>query len=150
MTKTLFLPLLLTVASLAAAGLGAAQAAPATDASLEVRFEGISTPTGRIMLTLFDNEAAHDGGGDAVRAAAVDVTGTGAVARFSELAPGHYAVKAFHDIDGDGKMGVNPFGLPTEPFAFSNNAQPENGPPRWAAARFVVQPGVNSISINIK
>lgn len=160
MPKTFLLPLLLTAAGCAIAGCatpagtdartGTERPVPMAGATLEIRFEGIETPAGRIMLTLFDSEAAHDSGGDPVRAAAVEISDTTALAQFSGLAPGRYAVRAFHDIDGDGKMGTNPFGRPTEPFAFSNNAQPQGAPPRWEATNFAVQPGANRISITIK
>lgn len=118
--------------------------------SLEVQFAGIETQTGKIMLMLFDSAEAHDGGGDPVRAAAVAVAGSSAVAQFADLAPGTYAIKAFHDIDGDGALATNPFGLPIEPFAFSNNATPQGGPPAWEAARFSVEAGANTIRISIK
>ena len=57
------------------------------------------------------------------------------------LKPGRYAVRAFHDVDGDGKLSVNPFGAPTEPVAFSNNARPMMGPAAWTDAAFEVGPG---------
>jgi uncharacterized protein (DUF2141 family) len=124
--------------------------APAAASSLVIRFEGIETPKGQIMLSLFDNAAAHDQNGTPVRVAAVPVDGTVAIARFEGLAPGDHAVKAFHDIDGDGKLGSNPFGMPLEPFAFSNDAKPQGGPPRWEAARFPVAAGANVIRITIR
>lgn len=124
--------------------------ARAAAATLMIRFEGIETPNGQIMLSVFDNAAAHDGNGAPVRVAAIPVDGTTAVASFEGLAPGDYAVKAFHDIDGDGKMGTNPFGMPLEPYAFSNNAKAQGGPPRWEAARFSVAAGANTIRITIK
>lgn len=124
--------------------------ARAAAATLMIRFEGIETPNGQIMLSVFDNAAAHDGNGAPVRVAAVPVDGTTALASFEGLAPGDYAVKAFHDIDGDGKMGTNPFGMPLEPYAFSNNAKAQGGPPRWDAARFPVAAGANAIRIAIK
>ena len=55
-----------------------------------------------------------------------------------ELPAGAYGIKLFHDVDGDGKMGTNPFGMPTEPFAFSNNAPAQFGPAKWDAAKFDV------------
>lgn len=66
------------------------------------------------------------------------------------LKPGRYAVKSFHYIDGDGKMGTNPFGMPIEPFAFSNNAVGNMGPAKWADASFEVKAGANSHRIEIK
>jgi uncharacterized protein (DUF2141 family) len=141
--------LLATIMSAAAAILPAAQESSEA-ASLEIRFEGIEVATGQVMLALFDSESAYAQDEEPVRAAAVGVEGDQATARFTGLAPGSYAVKAFHDIDGDGRMATNPFGLPLEPFAFSNNAKPEGGPVRWEAARFAVEPGVNRISIAIR
>jgi uncharacterized protein (DUF2141 family) len=52
------------------------------------------------------------------------------------LAPGRYAIKSFHDIDGDNRMSTNPMGMPIEPFAFSNNARGNMGPPNWADSAF--------------
>ena len=118
--------------------------------TLTVRFEGIETPTGTIMMSLFDNEAAHDQDGKPVRVAMAKIEGGVATAFFEGLAPGDYAVKSFHDIDGDMDMGTNPFGMPTEPFAFSNNAPVQGGPPNWNATRFPVVAGANTIRITIK
>jgi uncharacterized protein (DUF2141 family) len=122
----------------------------AAAASLTVRFQGIETPTGQIMLAMFDNAAAHDAGGAPVRVAAVPVAGATAVLQFEGLAPGDYGIKVFHDLDGDGTMDSNPFGMPLEPFAFSNDAKAEAGPAMWAATRFPVAAGSNTITITFK
>ena len=124
---------------------------PASAASsLTVRLQGIETPKGQIMLAMFDSAAAHDRGGEPVRAAAVPVTGASAVTTFEGLAPGDYAIKLFHDLDGDNQMDTNPFGMPIEPFAFSNDAKAEGGPAMWEATRFPVAAGANTITISIK
>ena len=47
-------------------------------------------------------------------------------------------MKSFHDLNGNGRMDSNPFGMPTEPFAFSNNARGNMGPAPWSAAAFDV------------
>ena len=124
--------------------------ARAAAASLTIRFEGIETPKGQIMLSVFDNADAHDRNGAPVRVAAIPVEGKTAIASFEGLAPADYAIKAFHDVDGDRKMGTNPFGMPLEPYAFSNNAKVQGGPPLWDAARFPVAAGSNTIRITIK
>lgn len=125
--RSLLLAALLTLPQFAAA-----QTAP----SLTVRFHGIETPTGRIMLSVYDDQRAFDEGGQPVRGVMATIEGDVAVATFAGLPPGRYAIKAFHDIDGDGAMKTNPFGMPLEPYAFSNDAKPQGGPPRWAAASF--------------
>ncbi len=136
---------LLTIASFAPHAARAQQAA-----TLTVSFTVTDVQSGQIMLSLFDSEAAHDGDGQPVAGAAVPVAGGKAVASFSGLAPGRYAIKAFHDIDGDGKMGTTPFGMPTEPFAFSNDAQPQGGPAKWQASSFAVGAPATAITITIR
>lgn len=142
--------------ALATAGNGIAWAsAPAatpaaSDAVLTVTFEQIEMPEGQIMLSLYDSEAAHYASGKPVRAAMARVEGKTVSVRFEGLVPGRYAIKAFHDVDGDGKMKTNPFGMPLEPFAFSNNARPVGGPARWEAASFDVPAGASETRIAIQ
>ncbi|WP_446653342.1 DUF2141 domain-containing protein [Blastomonas sp.] len=141
--------------ALATAGNGIAWAstpatAPSSQAVLTVTFEQIEIPEGQILLSLYDNEAAHDANGKPVRGAMAKVEGQAVSVRFEGLAPGRYAIKAFHDVDGDGKMKTNPFGMPLEPFAFSNNARPEGGPARWQAASFDVPAGASETRIAIQ
>lgn len=66
------------------------------------------------------------------------------------LPPGEYALSVFHDIDGDGRMARNFFGLPQEPAGLSNNAQPRFGPPKWRDARFELRaaPAAQYIRLN--
>lgn len=134
----------------APAGAPAAQTlgAQAGTATLTIRFEGLVAPTGQVMLALFDSQAAHDGGGKPVRGASAPADGATAVATFEGLPPGRYAVRAFHDIDGDGQMKTNPFGTPLEPFAFSNNAVAQGGPAGWVAASFDVPTGASEHRIS--
>ncbi|ESZ88309.1 MAG: hypothetical protein Q27BB25_04790 [Blastomonas sp. CACIA14H2] len=150
--KTLYLAATL---ALATAGNGIAwasapAAAPSSQAELTVTFEQIEIPEGQILLSLYDNEAAHDANGKPVRGAMAKVEGQAVSVRFEGLAPGRYAIKAFHDVDGDGKMKTNPFGMPLEPFAFSNNARPEGGPARWKGASFDVPAGASETRIAIQ
>lgn len=150
--KALYLAATLALA-IAGNGIALAQApavAPSSQAVLTVTFEQIEAPSGQILLSLYDSEAAHDAGGKPVRVAMARVEGKTATARFEGLAPGRYAIKAFHDVDGDGKMKTNPFGMPLEPFAFSNNAKPVGGPARWEAASFEVPVGASETRIAIQ
>lgn len=126
------------------------QAAVAASADLTIRFEQITAPTGRILMSVYDSETAHDTGGKPARVGMVEVDGTAATITFSGLAPGRYAIKVFHDVDGDGQMKTNPFGMPLEPFAFSNGARPEGGPALWKAASFDVPAGASETRISFQ
>jgi len=118
------------------------QAEPTTDGvvtnttTLEVTFAQIADPTGQILLVLFDNKEAYDSGAAPVRAVSVPVTGETITAIIPDVPHGRYGFKIVHDLNGDGAMNTNPFGMPIEPFAFSNNAVGNMGPATWEAAAF--------------
>ena len=113
-------------------------ATPLASASdLTVNVEGIAQAKGSIMMGLFD-EATYNGDG-AVTGANLKVEGDSVTAVFEGLAPGEYAVRLYHDVNDDGEMNTNPFGMPTEPYAFSNDAKGRFGPAKWEAAKFTVE-----------
>lgn len=120
-----------------------ANAAPAESSRLTLTFE-TGAATGAVLVSLFDSKAAYDGGAP-IRLARVDVAKGERAAIFAGLEPGDYAVKAFHDLDGDGRMTTNPFGRPIEPFAFSNNARGNMGPAAWDRAQLKVAGDVAQI-----
>ena len=127
-------------------------AAPAfaqtADSKLVLTFE-TGARTGQVMVALYDSAAAFDGASSSpVAATAIPASGP-VVATFGNLPAGDYAVKAFHDVNGDGQMNTNPFGMPTEPYAFSNNAVGNMGPARWDRAHFAVS-GETAQTISIR
>lgn len=124
-------------AATAAAALFATAVAAQAAATLTVNLD-CRSPEGRVMIAVFDSEAAYNGQGAPVRQMAAK---PGEPVRLEGLAPGRYAIKSFHDLNGNGKMDANPFGMPTEPFAFSNNAQGHMGPASWSDAAFDVGAG---------
>ncbi|MCA3255396.1 MAG: DUF2141 domain-containing protein [Alphaproteobacteria bacterium] len=134
----------LTILLLAALGTAAA-AAPATPnassptvASLEVSFTGVEPARGAVRFALFDSAEGYDGKAAPVRGFDLPATAETVTATIPGLAPGRYAIKAFYDANGNGRMDTNPFGMPIEPFAFSNNAKGAMGPAAWADAAFDV------------
>jgi len=58
---------------------------------------------------------------------------------FADLPPGDYAIMAFHDEDGNGRLNTDgAFGLPSEPYAFSNNPNTWFGLPKHRKCVFRV------------
>ncbi|MDQ3125692.1 MAG: DUF2141 domain-containing protein [Pseudomonadota bacterium] len=141
---------MIRLASLAAALLltAAPALAQSVDNKVVLTFE-TGARSGMVMIALFDNATAFDGrNGAAVAQTAISASGR-VVATFDNLPAGEYAVKAFHDVNGDGEMNTNPFGMPTEPYAFSNNAVGNMGPARWDRAHFAVS-GETAQTISIR
>jgi len=142
---------MIRIATVAAALLLSAAPALAQSADNKVvlTFE-TGARTGMVMVALYDSASAFDGGSARpVAATAVSASGSRVVATFENLPAGDYAMKAFHDVNGDGEMNTNPFGMPVEPYAFSNNAVGNMGPARWSAAHFAVS-GETAQTISIR
>lgn len=122
------------LALLAAPALAQSATSAAPPARITLTFD-VGAETGAVMVALYDSETAY-AGGRPVRTARVDVAAGERTATFEGLPAGDYGMKSFHDVDGDGTMDTNPFGMPTEPYAFSNNAVGNMGPANWDRAKF--------------
>lgn len=139
-----------TAIAMAVATISSVAIAQDAGASLSLTFTGLDAKEGAVMGVLFDSEDAYNGKGAPVRQIMITADKAELSTVLSGLKPGRYAIKSFHDLDGDHQMSSNPYGMPIEPFAFSNNATGNMGPAKWADAAFDVKPGANTHSITIK
>jgi len=67
-----------------------------------------------------------------------------------EVPPGVWAVQAYQDEDGSGKVTRNFLGIPTEGLGFSNDALFRFGPPKFADAAFRLEPGGGRIRLTLR
>jgi uncharacterized protein (DUF2141 family) len=149
-------PALRFVGALAIASLmgsiGMAADTPAT-AALTVNFVGLKSSQGAVMVAMYNSEQAYESSGTAseaaTRAVRLEIKDGAAVITLAGLLPGEYAIKAYHDLNGDSKLNTNLFGIPTEPVAFSNDAPVHMHAPSWRETVFVVHEGENAIAIHI-
>lgn len=101
---------------------------------------GFDVQKGVLLAALVDAEGYK--GGKPIAAQKIAVTGDAVTLTFKNLPSGEYAIRMFHDIDSDGVMKRNMFGIPSEPYAFSNNAKGKRGPAPWSKAKFIVSDDV--------
>jgi len=124
-------------------------AAQANDeASLTVTVEGLA-PQGAVMLAIYGSEEAWAGSGDPVEGRRATVEDDMVTIEFATLPAGEYAIRLYHDVDGDGELDTNLMGIPSEPFGFSNNARGRFGPASWADAVFTVTAGANTQIVDL-
>ena len=67
-----------------------------------------------------------------------------------ELANGDWAVAITQDTNNNDKLDKNMMGIPTEPFAFSNNVRPRFAPPAFEDCKFTVSGPGKVVSIVLK
>jgi uncharacterized protein (DUF2141 family) len=65
-----------------------------------------------------------------------------------ELAPGEWAVALTQDTNNNDKLDKNFLGIPTEPFAFSNNVRPHLSAPSFKECEFTVDGPGKVVAIN--
>lgn len=138
----------LTLALAAAAILAPAAHAQEAMGDLTLTFPALASKSGKVMIAVYDSAQGWSSGKPA-RVAQAAASDAEPAARIVALPPGTYAVRAFQDVDGDGKMGMNPFGMPVEPYGFSNDAKPNMGPPSFDAATFTVKAGANAQVVHL-
>jgi uncharacterized protein (DUF2141 family) len=117
-------------------------------ADLTIRIDNVENNDGQIMVALYD------GAGDymkrPVQTASVEAIAGTTTVLFKDLAPGDYAFAVYHDANGNGRLDRNRMGMPTEMFAFSNDAQGFMGPPGFDAARFALPATGAAVTANLR
>lgn len=110
----------------------------ASAADLTVEVQGARSAQGSVAGALFTSGPGWLKPGQAVQGQFVPAADK-VVLLFRGLAPGRYAVSAYHDENGNAKLDANVVGMPTEPYGFSRDAQGRMGPPAFDDAAVDVQ-----------
>lgn len=124
-------------ASLFVGSLFAFAAGPAAGADLTVRLDGVRSASGNVRVVLFDRAEGFrkEDRSRAIRQA--PATPGAVTVAFEALAPGRYAVMAYHDENGDGALDRFLGMIPTEGYGLSNNPE-VTGPPAFEDAAFAL------------
>jgi len=98
----------------------------------------LETPqtNGRIAVAIYRDAESFRKSENPVRTYMLQRTGAVTSIYVQGLQPGRYAIAAFQDTDGDGKLSKGALGIPREPFGFSNGARARFGLPAFDAAAF--------------
>jgi len=64
--------------------------------------------------------------------------------------PGEYAVAVYHDVNANGELDKRMFGIPKEPYGFSNNFRPVMSAPKFVDCMITVGASGKAIEIKIE
>jgi uncharacterized protein (DUF2141 family) len=107
--------------------------------NLEIEISGIRNNKGYIMLQLFDeNEKV-------LTQEKKEITDNRCILTISNLKPGKYAVRYYHDENMNEKMETNLVGKPTEGYGFSNNVTGKFGPPPFEKWLFEISGNIKIV-----
>lgn len=113
--------------------------------TLRLQFEVTQDEVGTIYCSLYDSEGNHMK--KAFQAASAPVQNNEATLIFNDLPSGYYTYSFYHDVNQNGTLNANKFGIPKEPYGFSNGQKGTFGPPDFEKAKFQIQ---NDTLIQIK
>ena len=101
-------------------------------ATLDVALDGLDGRRGKVRIAVVADEAGwtHVVEPVAVRLVEVSAASMPLHVRFDDLAPGRYAVEAYHHANANGRLDLNLLRIPKEPVGASRN------PEVWRRPRF--------------
>ena len=119
---------------------------PAPAATLVVRAEGIEALRGTVKFAVcarsFSEAGCPWGASRPARTPTEEVA-------FDDVPPGRYAVAAYQDVNGNGELDKVPPGIPTEPYAFSNDVG-RLAPPSFERALVEVGEGRTVVVVRLR
>ena len=136
------------LAVLTAAILAIAASAPSRAADLTIAVAGVASAQGQIMVALYNSADSFQV--QPFRAIAVPATAGTVRVPVKDLPAGDYAFALYHDANGNGKLDRNLLGMPTEDYAFSNNAMGKRGAPAYEAARFQLPAAGAVVNVSLR
>lgn len=119
----------LTTAAIALVAL--ASTVHADTACAEIEVHNVRPQQGQLMVAAYNK--AEGFGRDALASLRVPAGDAVTTVRLCGLAGSEVALTLYQDLDGDGRMGRNAFGLPTEPWGASGS--PGMTGPKWESTR---------------
>lgn len=121
---------------------------PAYAAELTINVDGVASDQGEIKVAIYNS--AESFLGKPLRGLAAPAHDGKVQLKVSDLPPGDYAFAVYHDANNNGKMDRNVVGMPTEDYAFSNNALGKRGAPRYEDARISLPDGGAVATVNLR
>jgi uncharacterized protein (DUF2141 family) len=130
------------------AALLALSATSAQAATVTVTVHGVRDDRGQIVVGVCTRaEFLHDHCDHGTRLPARAGTVT---AQVPDVPPGTYAIQAYHDADGNGRLERSFFGLPLEGVGLSHDPRPRFGPPGFQECAVGVTDTPAAIEITLR
>lgn len=135
-------------AVLAVAALSAPDRALATD--LRVTIAGLDSDAGNVHVAVYDRPETFPNSNGMLREQVVKARAPSLEVMFAGLAPGTYAVAAFHDENGNRTFDKGLLGLPLEGYGFSNDPMVILSAPDFQESALTISGEVAVIAVRMK
>ena len=103
---------------------------------LIIKITGFNSDEGKCWFGLDNTEEVYESEDTVFIGKIVPIINGKVNLTIESLAYGNYAIRVFHDENGNGKLDTDFLGIPTEEYGYSNDASGWFGPPNWDDAKF--------------
>jgi uncharacterized protein (DUF2141 family) len=117
---------------------------------LSVVVDGIANPNGTVRVVIFNSEYKFLDRDGYVFKQVIAVNGKKSVKLDFQMPHGYYAVSAYQDINDNHNLDRSTVGLPTEPYALSNNPTVKWRKPTFNETKFAFNQATQTISLTLK
>jgi len=118
--------------------------------SLAVTFTGFSSADGKLAIAIWDSEEVFLSKNKApFRSANLIIIQPNTKWTVENLPYGKYAISVYQDENNNNDLDTNFFGVPDEPYGFSNNVQGSFGAPSFEQASFIMESKNTVIKIKL-
>ena len=104
---------------------------------LSIVVDGVEKVKGSLIVGVYDSSTYMKAAPVAWKI--VKVTAETLTVEIDSIPAGEYAVSLFHDENDNGKLDRGAYGIPTEKYGSSNNAEGKMGPPTFKECKFIVE-----------
>lgn len=119
-----------------------------TLSSLVINLSGMQNTNGKVNIAIYNSANTFNDPNQAINELFLTCTGSNMTITIDSITPGDYAFAIFHDENDNQQLDQNWLNIPTEGFAFSNNAMGSFGPPTWNQSKFSI-PNSSTTTQNI-
>ncbi len=124
---------------------------PFNTGTIQLEVQNIKPSKGSIKVAIFGAEEEFLVDDKAIQGHSVATTNSDKLTiTLKNLPFGTYAIAIYQDLNDNGKLDTNLFGVPKEPYGFSNNARSKWGAPKYEIAKFELNQEVLKINAAVK
>ena len=121
----------------------------ATRAPLTLIINNLRSTTAGVVVGLYGTKNKFPDPKDQLKEYHFKPNGNTLTAHISDQNFGTYALAIYQDTKGAGKIAKNFIGIPTDPYAFSNNYRPKTKAPNFDDCKFSYDAKNNTITMNM-
>jgi len=116
---------------------------------LTLLISNLTSATAPVIVGVYGTENKFPDPNDQMRVYKFTPDSISFKAQITDLPFGDYALAIYQDVNSNGKIDKNVIGIPTEPYAFSNNYRPTIKAPGFKNCQFEYSANVNMVTMKM-